>query len=156
MHLLPLALLATTATAHIVLNLPTSFGFDDDKETTGPCGSFNPMNRTTVTQWPINGGAVAVLQADKSANLTFNFLMAASTSNVMIVPAMKINVAGTGDVCMPVVAPPASITSMSGMSTVGMPAVLQVVGETDDGKLYQVCAAVGPGRRGQGERRDDG
>jgi hypothetical protein len=126
-----LVFLASTASAHFVLNTPTSVGFDEDKSTQGPCGSFDVKNRTTVTQWPVNGGELAILSVDNAINATVNFAMAGNTT--MFTPGIKFNMVGTGDLCLPAVKPPASMQNM-----VGMQAVLQVRGNTADGVVFQV------------------
>ncbi|KAF2243176.1 hypothetical protein BU26DRAFT_570570 [Trematosphaeria pertusa] len=58
---------ATIAHAHFVLQVPTSLGFDDAKETESPCGSFSATDRSTgVTNYPIAGAPVQMLTTHTS------------------------------------------------------------------------------------------
>lgn len=58
-----LALLATSANAHFLLNYPTSIGFSDDDEGTAPCGGFTPDFATdNVTDFYVGGDNIALVR----------------------------------------------------------------------------------------------
>jgi hypothetical protein len=59
--------LLSVANGHFVLQLPTSLGFDDEREGEFPCGGFSPHSRTNVTLWPVKGFAVSVLTTHSEA-----------------------------------------------------------------------------------------
>jgi hypothetical protein len=132
MHLLTLLALTTAASAHFLMQYPTSVGFDEDKAAQAPCGSFDINNRTTVTQWPASGAPIDILSVDNSVAAVVNFAMANGTAT-KFTRGMSINMTGQGDLCLPQVKLPAGMTNM-----VGMDMVVQVVGKTDDGMVYQV------------------
>jgi hypothetical protein len=70
-----LACIASHATAHFVLQLPASLGFNDTLETMSPCDSFDPTNRDTVTFWPTGGYPVLVLTTHEDVTWDYNFAL---------------------------------------------------------------------------------
>jgi hypothetical protein len=132
MKIATLLSLAAAANAHFVLQIPTSLGFDDAVEATGPCDGFDPTSRSTgVTEWPINGGAIGVLTTHTHVTWKFNAALLSDTSKW--VPLTKdIDQTGVGSYCVPQVA--------GNPAWVGQDAVLQVIQIGVDGTLYQVCA----------------
>ncbi|KAH8650809.1 hypothetical protein BGZ60DRAFT_350022, partial [Tricladium varicosporioides] len=124
---------AASSSAHFVLQIPTSLGFDDALETTGPCGSFTPTDRSTgVTSWPVEGSSIGVLTTH--TQVTWNFkaaLLSDPTNFVSLVH--DVSQKGVGSVCFP---------SIPGNpSWVGQDAILQVIQNGVDGTLFQ-CAAI--------------
>jgi hypothetical protein len=115
--------------AHFILQLPVSDGWVDDIETQAPCGGFSITNRTTVTDFPVTGGLMTILNAGDSLNITVNTALANATTK--LTTAAKYDVTGSGTFCMPLV--PVSKTLAGSMG------VIQVIGDSDDGVLYQVC-----------------
>jgi hypothetical protein len=123
-----LALSAVTK-SHFVLQVPTSLGFDDDAEGTGPCGGFDATTRTNVTNWPIKGGSIGVLTTHTEVTWEFKAALVSNLNNwVSLTPVL--HQTGVGLFCEPTIPGKAS--------WVGKKAVLQVIQHGDDGDLFQV------------------
>lgn len=57
------ALLASTSSAHFLLNYPQTVGFVDDDETTAPCGGFSvDFTKDNVTDFHVGGDSIAVVR----------------------------------------------------------------------------------------------
>jgi len=126
LNLLPLA------SCHFLLNFPPTIGFDDDKEGTYPCGSFDITSRENVTDYPIGGSPIALVSTHPQATWEFRAALLNDTDNwTNILPVILQN--GQGDFC------PTGITIPSAWE--GQDGVIQVVQDAADGFLYQ-CAAV--------------
>lgn len=132
---------AATVNAHFVLQIPTSLGFNDDSESTAPCGSFDPADRSKgVTDWKVGGDSIGVLTTHTSVTWEFNAALV-SDINTWVPLVQSFTQTGVGTVCF---------SGVPGFSAwVGKPAVLQVLAHSPDGILYQ-CAAIqfvagGPG-----------
>ncbi|KAF2471659.1 uncharacterized protein BDR25DRAFT_222362 [Lindgomyces ingoldianus] len=120
--------------SHFVLQKPTSLGFDDDAESTGPCGGFTATDRSKgVTDWPIAGSSIEILTTHTTATWNFKAALVSNTSNWVPLTPPLIQTAGVGTLCEP------QIPGLKGW--VGKPAVLQVSQSGHDGNLYQ-CAAI--------------
>ncbi|KAK3376455.1 hypothetical protein B0T24DRAFT_525482 [Lasiosphaeria ovina] len=135
--------LAVGASAHFVLQIPTSLGFDDELEATGPCGSFDPTDRSKgVSGWSVNGGNVGVLSTHTSVTWELNAaLLSAPTTWLPLVQTFAQK--GVGNVCF------AKVPGFAAWA--GQDAVLQVIQHGPDGALYQaspffsslgLCAAI--------------
>lgn len=122
--------LAAGGCAHFVLQIPTSLGFDDALEATGPCGSFKPTDRSTgVTTWPVGGGSVGVLTTHTQVTWNFKAALLSDPANFVSL-VHDVSQKGVGSVCFP---------SIPGNPNwVGQDAVLQVIQNGVDGTLYQV------------------
>ncbi|KAH8655023.1 hypothetical protein BGZ60DRAFT_339493, partial [Tricladium varicosporioides] len=131
--LLAVLALAASTSAHFVLQIPTSLGFDDTIESTGPCGGFTATDRSTgVTSWPVGGSSISVLTTHTTA--TFSIKAALLSNPTNFVPLVNdISQKGVGTVCFP------SIPGNSAWA--GQDAVLQIIQNGADGILYQ-CAAI--------------
>jgi hypothetical protein len=55
-----LAAFAAVASAHFTLEFPTVRGFDEDKLTQWPCGSFDTVGVKGRTPFPLTGGEIAL------------------------------------------------------------------------------------------------
>jgi hypothetical protein len=125
-------LLLTTLTfthAHFLLNIPTSLGFDDDKEIVAPCGGFNASDRRNVTSWPVQGSSIGLLSTHASGTFEFRAALLSNLSNwEAITPSL--NETGAGNVCEPVVPVKAAWAGKQG--------VVQVVMRRPEYVLYQV------------------
>jgi hypothetical protein len=56
------AFLASSSSAHFLLNYPTTVGFSDDDETTAPCGGFTvDFSKDNVTDFHVGGDSIAVV-----------------------------------------------------------------------------------------------
>ena len=140
-HPTPAAVLAGLATvctvnAHFVLFNPVSLGYDDEHEDQGPCGTFDPTDRSTgVTDWPIGGNFINVLSTHTSVTWEFNAALISDVTNfVPLTPTLKQT--GVGFFCEPQIP--------GNPDWVGQDAVLQVVQRGPDGVLYQVRTVPGP------------
>ncbi|KAK4987446.1 hypothetical protein LTR66_007591 [Elasticomyces elasticus] len=124
--------LVVVTSAHFVLQLPKSLGYNDVLEAQPLCGSFDVASRNTVTDWPIGGSAVSVLSTHPKATWQIRAALANDTGTwTDLIPSIA--GAGLGDFCLPAVPGHAE--------WVGLDAVLQVTQSAADGTLYQ-CAAI--------------
>jgi len=129
------ALFALQASAHFILNYPSSIGFSDDDEPTAPCGGFTPdLTKDNVTDFHVGGDTVYL----SSFHPTITFLYRATLDTTAMsgyqnLLASTVQVNGLNGNCNPLVPAPASF--------VGKKGILQVVADSPDGVLYQ-CAAV--------------
>jgi len=135
--------LFSVSTAHFILNIPTSLGFDDDNEGVAPCGGFNIRNRNTVTNWKVKGDTIAVLTTHEESTWEYRVALLSNLHHwVHLTPTL--NQTGEGDFCEP------TIPGIGG-SWLNKPAVLQVIQHGDDGALYQVSPRPAPASRGRAQ-----
>ncbi|KAK4938242.1 hypothetical protein LTR28_009648 [Elasticomyces elasticus] len=122
--------LTAVANAHFVLQVPTSLGFDDGKESESPCGSFDPTGRSTgVTDWALGGNPVELLTTHTRGTWDIKVaLLSDVTKFVSLLPV--VDQSGVGTFCLPAVPGKAE--------WVGSDAVLQITQSSPDGMLYQV------------------
>jgi hypothetical protein len=127
---------AAATRAHFVLQLPTSIGFDDSREDQGPCGSFDPTDRSKgITDWSVAGDNIAVLSTHTSVTWELNVALASSPGTwvPLVQPFAQ---RGVGSICF---------KAIPGFSAwTGQPAVLQVIQHGPDGILYQVSLEPNP------------
>ncbi|KAH6695413.1 hypothetical protein F5X68DRAFT_30251 [Plectosphaerella plurivora] len=129
-----LLLLAATAHAHFKLNEPTSIGFSDDDEGTGPCGSFTPdFSKDTITDFHVDGQPIAMLSTHPETKWLFRATFAEKADGEWEQLYSIVDQQGIGDFCVPAVTAP--------KSWVGSTGVLSVVADATDGQLFQ-CASV--------------
>jgi hypothetical protein len=123
--------LAAVCHAHFILLSPISLGYDDARETEGPCGSFNPLDRSTgVTEFPLGGLAVNVITTHLTVTWEFNAALLTDVAKwVPLTPVLSQT--GFGAFCEPQIP--------GNPAWVGLDAVLQVIQHGPDGDLYQVC-----------------
>ncbi|KAK1749466.1 hypothetical protein QBC47DRAFT_274093, partial [Echria macrotheca] len=128
-----LCLALPAASAHFVLNYPTSIGFDDEKMAEGPCGSFDATDRSKgVTKWSVGGSNIAVLSTHGRVTWEFNVALASDPTKFLPL-VQEFGQSGAGYICF---------KGVPGFASwVGQPVVLQVVQHGHDGLLYQ-CAAI--------------
>jgi len=126
-------LAATAASAHFVLDYPTSIGFDDEKLDQGPCGSFSATIRTKgVTRWSVDGSNIAVLTTHGRVTWELNVALVDNPTEWRPL-VREFGQTGVGNVCF---------RGVPGLAAwIGQPAVLQVVQHGHHGVLYQ-CAAI--------------
>ncbi|KFY37127.1 hypothetical protein V495_07350 [Pseudogymnoascus sp. VKM F-4514 (FW-929)] len=130
--LLGLAVGITQVNGHFNLNYPTTLGFDDSKEGTGPCGGFEPSLDKT-TDFHIGGDVIAVKTTHPKSNWYFRATTdaKASTGWVNIIP--EIEQTGLGAYCEQNLTLPDSFAGKKGF--------VQAVQHAADGDLFQ-CAPV--------------
>lgn len=130
-----LLLAASVVNAHFTLDYPVTIGFDDDKEGTGPCGSFTPdFTKNTVTDFHVDGDNIATnLLHPQGTWLIRGTLDETAMSNNWTQLFPENMQTGLGKFCEPAIAVPASWAGKKG--------ILGIVVDAPDGLLYQ-CAAV--------------
>lgn len=135
-HGLVLLGLALTANAHFVLQIPTSLGYNDELETTGPCDTFDPTDQSQgVTEWSVQGDSIGLLSTHPSVTWEINVALLSDTSNWRPL-VQSFGQKGVGEVCF---------TNVPGFEAwVGKDAVLQLIQHAPDGKLYQVSNTCSP------------
>jgi hypothetical protein len=123
--------LASLSTAHFVLMIPTSLGYDDEKESQAPCGSYNPLDRSTgVTDWPVGGHSVGLLSTHGSVTWEINAALISGGATTFVPLVLPFAQRGVGDVCFGAVP--------GNPAWVGQDAVVQLIQHAPDGNLYQV------------------
>lgn len=131
--MLLLVALAALSSAHFVLELPTSVGFEDVKAGTPPCGGFDITTRSTVTEWPIAGAPLKVISTHPRSEFTIQAALLPNTTGdspdfVKLVPIVRQG--GLGALCL---------TAVPGLAAwEGKDAVLQVIQAATDGQNFQV------------------
>ena len=126
-----LSLLVTTslATAHFLLNTPTTIGFDDDNEGIAPCGGFN-VTFDKVSDFHVDGDAVSLKSTHPQANWLFRATLDKTAAGNWTDLLPVVNEGGLGAFCEESVKVPADWAGSQG--------VLQIVQNAVDGLLYQV------------------
>ena len=120
---------APFATAHFLLNTPTSIGFDDDNEGIPPCGGFN-VSFDMVSDFHVDGDAVSVRSTHPQANWLFRATLDTTAAGNWTNLEPVINEGGLGAFCEESVKVPAEWAGSRG--------VMQIVQNAVDGLLYQV------------------
>ena len=118
------------ASTHFLLNYPNSLGFDDDKEGTPPCGSFD-VTFDNASDFHVDGDAVALTSTHPKADWLFRATLdkTANGNNwTNLLP--DVSESGLGQFCEPSLTVPADWAGQSG--------VVQIIQHGDDGELYQV------------------
>ncbi|CAK7235495.1 hypothetical protein SCUCBS95973_009289 [Sporothrix curviconia] len=130
-----LAASAAVVNAHFTLDYPSTIGFDEDEEPTGPCGSFTPdFTKDNVTDFHVGGDNIAVNLLHTQGTWLYRATLdqtAASNNWTQLFP--EVMQTGLGKFCQPAIAVPESWAGQKG--------VIGVVVDAPDGLLYQ-CAAV--------------
>jgi hypothetical protein len=128
------SLLLSLSNAHFLLNYPPTIGFDDDLETTAPCGSFTPdFSKDNVTDFHVGGDAVALTSIHPEATWLFRATLdqtAGGNWTQLLPPIVQ---TGLGAFCEKAVVIPATWAGSKG--------IIGIVQDAPDGILYQ-CAAV--------------
>ena len=108
-------------------------GFDDDKEGTGPCGSFDETTRTPLSDFQVGGSAISVLSTHPSATWFINGALLSDLKAGKNFTALDPPIAetGMGNFCLPQVKVPSEWEGQDG--------VIQVQQQGHDGLLFQVC-----------------
>ncbi|KAG4434230.1 hypothetical protein IFR05_010300 [Cadophora sp. M221] len=117
----------------MVLYQPTSLGFDDEHQATGPCGGDYALTaRNNETEWPLGGYPIIDYSTHPKTLCTYRIaLLSDLTSWVDLIPPL--NQGGIARFCLPSV--PGYIPWVS------QQVVLQIAQSAPDGINYQ-CAAI--------------
>ena len=119
------------STAHFILLWPTNAGFDEDKESTGPCGGFMPEVTANSPSVQVERFAISIQNVHPVGEWSFRGTTStkAPYDFTEIVPV--VNTTGVGDFCLDMMSVPSDWAGKSG--------IIQVVDNSPDGILYQVC-----------------
>ena len=135
-RLTPLAICLTVlligqSTAHFVLHYPSTIGFDDDLESTPPCGSFTvDFSKDNLTNFHVDGDFIYVTSVHPAATWLFRATLdqTASGNWTNLLPAVQQT--GLGDFCETDIKVPSTWAGSKG--------VVGIVADAPDGILYQV------------------
>ncbi|KFZ05865.1 hypothetical protein V501_07952 [Pseudogymnoascus sp. VKM F-4519 (FW-2642)] len=130
--LLGLAVGVAQVNGHFNLNYPTTLGFNDDTEGTGPCGGFEPSLAKT-TDFHIGGDFIAVKTTHPKSNWYFRATTNATAGGGWVNILPEIEQAGLGAYCEQNLKLPDSFAGQKGF--------VQAVQHAADGDLFQ-CAPV--------------
>ncbi|KAI6805605.1 hypothetical protein KC367_g4323 [Hortaea werneckii] len=133
MYLLGALVFACTSSAHFILQWPPTAGFDDDGESSGPCGSVDVTVDETSPEVQVDRFAVQIQNGHPAGEWLFRATTdtEAPYNWTSIVPI--VNTAGVGVFCLDSLSAPSSFEGKAG--------IIQVVDNAVDGMLYQ-CAPV--------------
>lgn len=127
-----LAFAATLATAHFqVLYPPTGQPFDDEEEATGPCGGLELETSDSNADVQVDRFAVSIRSTHPEGSWSFRGTTSTSAPYNFTDITPTINTQGIGDFCLTMLSVPSDWAGSSG--------ILQIVDNSDDGMLYQVC-----------------
>ncbi|KAK6363597.1 hypothetical protein TWF730_001021 [Orbilia blumenaviensis] len=127
-------LTVSVANAHFTLRYPTPFGKSAAKQDQGPCGGYTLDDSTPVTEFHVDGEAVAYSSSHPEVKVLFRIIEGNSPDGPNSFKAFPIvEQYGAGDFCEPRVTAPKSL--------VGKQGIVQVVQNAVDGMLY-ACAYV--------------
>ena len=124
-------LLVSQSAAHFTLQNPPTIGFDDDLETTPPCGSFKvDFSKDNVTNFHVDGDFIAVTSIHPQATWLFRATLdqTASGNWTSLLPAVQQT--SIGAFCETDVKVPSTWAGSKG--------VIGIVQDAPDGILYQV------------------
>lgn len=129
--------LAPVALAHFTLKYPASRGFDEDKETTFPCGGFDTVS-SQRTDFPISGAPIQINLGHQQTNIGVYMAIGDNPGDGFSIKLHEqFQVSGYGDFCMGSVSIPSSLNV-----TEGTKASIQVITNAHgEGGLYQVSHA---------------
>lgn len=129
--------LAPAALAHFNLKYPSSRGFDEDKESTFPCGGFDTVS-SQRSDFPITGGPIQINLGHQQTNVAVYLAVGDNPDGFSIVLHDQFQVAGFGDFCLGNVSIPSNLNI-----TEGTKASIQVITNAHgDGGLYQVSSEL--------------
>jgi hypothetical protein len=115
--------------AHFLLNYPTSIGFDDSKQGTGPCGGFD-VTFDNTTNFYVGGDAISLTSTHPASTWLFRATLDQKAAGNWSVLLPAIAQQTQGQFCEQGVVVPSSYAGQKG--------VIQVVESTVDGRLFQV------------------
>ncbi|KAF1358886.1 hypothetical protein EJ07DRAFT_156274 [Lizonia empirigonia] len=129
--------LAPVALAHFNLKYPASRGFDEDKESTFPCGGFDTVS-SQRTDFPISGAPIQINLGHQQTNIGVYMAIGDNPGDGFSIKLHEqFQVTGYGDFCMGSVSIPSSLNV-----TEGTKASIQVITNAHgEGGLYQ-CSDV--------------
>jgi hypothetical protein len=127
--LLGLAFALTQVNGHFTLTYPTTVGFDDNTESTGPCGGFTPTF-DSPTDFHVGGDVIAVVSTHPEANWFFRATLDKTVQGNFTNIIPEVQQLGLGAFCEQALTLPSSFAGLQG--------VIQIIQSAADGNLYQV------------------
>ncbi|EPS37507.1 hypothetical protein H072_8802 [Dactylellina haptotyla CBS 200.50] len=138
MHFKNLLLLGVfgAASAHFILEVPESIGFDDDNEGIFPCGGFDQSHRAGLPEspWPKKGAPIGVVTTHNEAIWEFKAAVVPFTNRWVSLSRNITQTAGLGSVCF------SNIPGPKNPLWYGRKGVIQIAQHGHDGTLYQVSS----------------
>jgi hypothetical protein len=122
--------IASLSTAHFTINYPSPLGVDANNEGIGPCGGFSFSASSNVTEFHVDGDAIALVTTHPQANILFRGTLDKTASSNWTNLFPIVGQYGLGAYCQPSIVVPASWTGSGG--------IIQVIENAVDGMLYQV------------------
>jgi hypothetical protein len=123
-----------TTFAHFILNYPASRGFDEDTESTSPCGNYNTVGNRT--QFPLTDGFVEIYSGHTSYSYTVNVIvnndLSGNYSTSDLIEVASGSRSYPQDACLSL-----DITKNANVKD-GVNGTIQVTFNGGDGILYQV------------------
>jgi hypothetical protein len=123
-----LTLFFASASAHFILNYPTSLGFDQNTEDNSPCGG-ETLSFTNTSNFHVGGDAIAFTTLHPQSDFLYRATTDQTAAGNWTVLSL-IAEYGLGAFCEPSLSVPASWAGQVGL--------LQVVQNAEDGVHYQV------------------
>lgn len=126
--------LAPVALAHFELKYPSTRGFDEDKESTFPCGGFDTVS-SQRTDFPMSGAPIQINLGHQQTNVAVYLAVGDNPGDgFSTVLHPQFQVSGFGNFCLGDVSIPSSLNV-----TEGTKATIQVITNAHgEGGLYQV------------------
>ena len=119
------------STAHFLLHYPPTIGFDDDLESTAPCGGFTvDFSKDNITDFHVGGDSIAVTSIHPEATWLFRATLDQTASGNWTNFLPTIQQSGLGDFCETGLVLPSAWAGSKG--------VVGIVQDAPDGILYQV------------------
>ncbi|KAK5121665.1 hypothetical protein LTR85_004837 [Meristemomyces frigidus] len=124
---------ASLSSAHFILHWPPTAGFDDDLESTSPCGSATVTVNSSSPQVQIDRFAIMIQNTHPQGEWMFRGTTDTQAPYNWTDITPVVNTTGIGDFCLDDMHAPSEFAGKAG--------VIQVVDNSVDGMLYQ-CAPV--------------
>jgi hypothetical protein len=122
--------------AHFELTFPKARGFNDESESSFPCGGFDTVS-SERTNFPISGGPIQLSMGHPQTNVAVYMAIGDNPgSGFSIVAKQQLTVEGLGNFCLGSVSVPAGLNVSDGTL-----ASIQVVSNAHEaGGLFQVSS----------------
>jgi len=127
---------ATVSSAHFILHWPETAGFIDDSEPDSPCGGATVTVNSSSPQVQVDRFAVMIQNAHPQGGWTFRGTTSTSAPYNWTDITPTVNTTGIGNFCLPDMHVPSAWAGQAG--------VIQVIDNSVDGMLYQVCVTRSP------------
>jgi len=130
-HILLAAVTASLASAHFILQWPETAGFIDDSEPDSPCGGATVYVHSSSPQIQVDQFAISIMSTHPEGEWQFRATTDTQPPYNFTDAVPVVNTTGIGSFCLPFMSVPAEFAGKGG--------VIQVIDNSIDGNLYQVC-----------------